>query len=229
MPAPSGPSPSSQTPPKRFDLMMGVNVRAAYIACYYALPHMVKQQWGHVLNMCPQPHHQTFARQGGVHDLEARHGPRGARRGRGASARQHRRQHALAAHHHRNPGFHQLEDGRIARSGARPEIVCDASLAIFAQEPRTSTGRQWIDEEALAELAGITNFDRLLVRRQTAGPIPSTSTSGNRAGRSSGAGSSRREASVITELKDHLIVAPQSGHVSSFGGLPTAGDRVGPL
>jgi citronellol/citronellal dehydrogenase len=40
-----------------------------------------------------------------------------------------------------------------------PEIVCDASLAIFAQEPRTSTGRQWIDEEALSELAGVTNFD----------------------------------------------------------------------
>src|SRR5208283_4104639 len=45
--------PILETPPKRFDLMMGVNVRAAYIACYYALPHMVKQQWGHVLNMCP--------------------------------------------------------------------------------------------------------------------------------------------------------------------------------
>jgi len=40
-----------------------------------------------------------------------------------------------------------------------PEIVCDASMAIFTQEPNTSTGRQWIDEEALAELAGITNFD----------------------------------------------------------------------
>jgi citronellol/citronellal dehydrogenase len=40
-----------------------------------------------------------------------------------------------------------------------PEIVCDASLAIFAQEPRTCTGRQWIDEAALTTLAGITNFD----------------------------------------------------------------------
>src|ERR1017187_8324945 len=46
--------PILQTPPKRYDLMMGVNVRATYIACYYALPHMVKQQWGHVLNMSPR-------------------------------------------------------------------------------------------------------------------------------------------------------------------------------
>jgi citronellol/citronellal dehydrogenase len=46
--------PILQTPPKRFDLMIDVNVRAAYVACYYALPQMVKQQWGHVLNMCPR-------------------------------------------------------------------------------------------------------------------------------------------------------------------------------
>jgi citronellol/citronellal dehydrogenase len=41
-----------------------------------------------------------------------------------------------------------------------PEIVCDASLAIFAQEPRTCTGHQWTDEAALTALAGITSFDR---------------------------------------------------------------------
>jgi citronellol/citronellal dehydrogenase len=41
------------TPPKRFDLMMNVNVRAAYLASYFALPHMVKQRWGHILNYCP--------------------------------------------------------------------------------------------------------------------------------------------------------------------------------
>src|SRR5207248_2426362 len=42
------------TPPKRFDLMMAVNVRASYITAYYCLPHMVKQRWGHILNMCPK-------------------------------------------------------------------------------------------------------------------------------------------------------------------------------
>jgi len=40
-----------------------------------------------------------------------------------------------------------------------PEIVCDASLAILAQEPRTCTGQQWLDEVALTTLAGISNFD----------------------------------------------------------------------
>src|SRR5689334_4187060 len=41
------------TPPKKFDLMMNVNVRAAYLTAYFALPHMQKQRWGHILNMCP--------------------------------------------------------------------------------------------------------------------------------------------------------------------------------
>jgi citronellol/citronellal dehydrogenase len=40
-----------------------------------------------------------------------------------------------------------------------PEILCDAAAAIFAQEPRTCTGRQWIDEQALTELASFRHFD----------------------------------------------------------------------
>src|SRR5215469_14029637 len=46
--------PILETPPKRFDLLISVNVRAAYVACYYALPHMQRQRWGHILNMCPR-------------------------------------------------------------------------------------------------------------------------------------------------------------------------------
>ncbi len=41
----------TDTPPKRFDLMMGVNVRASYLTSYYALPHMQRQRWGHIINM----------------------------------------------------------------------------------------------------------------------------------------------------------------------------------
>ena len=45
-------------------------------------------------------------------------------------------------------------------NGARPRSFATPRMAIFAQEPRTYTGRQWIDEDALTELAGVTNFDR---------------------------------------------------------------------
>jgi len=150
--------PILQTPPKRFDLVMGVNVRAAYLACYYALPHMVKQKWGHVLNMCPRL--STSPSPGKVAYMISKLGMAYVALG-------------LAAEHAAdNIAGNTLWPRTIIESQASinwnmagrsqwrtPEIVCDASMAIFAQEPRTSTGRQWIDEEALAELAGVTNFD----------------------------------------------------------------------
>ncbi len=49
-----------------------------------------------------------------------------------------------------------------------PEIVCDASLAIFAQEPRSCSGHQWIDENALTTLCRNHGIRPLLVRRQAA-------------------------------------------------------------
>ena len=150
--------PVLHTPPKRFDLMMGVNVRAAYIACYYALPHMVKQQWGHILNMCPPLNERPAP--GKVAYMISKLGM--ARVALGVAA-EHQRDHIAA---------NTLWPRTIIESQASigwkmadrtqwrtPEIVCDASLAIFGQEPQSCTGQQWIDEEVLAKLAGITNFD----------------------------------------------------------------------
>lgn len=45
--------PLLETPAKRFDLVMGVNVRAAFLACRAVLPQMQKQQAGHIINMSP--------------------------------------------------------------------------------------------------------------------------------------------------------------------------------
>jgi citronellol/citronellal dehydrogenase len=150
--------PILDTPPKRFDLMLGINVRAAYMACYYALPHMVKQQWGHVLNMCPPL--TTTASPGKVAYMISKLGMARVALG-------------VAAEHARdNIAGNTLWPRTIIETQASiawkmadrtqwrtPEIVCDASLAIFAQEPRTCSGHQWIDEAALTALAGITSFD----------------------------------------------------------------------
>ncbi len=42
-----------ETPPKRFDLVHEVNVRAAYCAAHYALPHLLRAGGGAVVNMSP--------------------------------------------------------------------------------------------------------------------------------------------------------------------------------
>ncbi len=41
------------TPPKRFDLVMGVNTRAAFLCCRAVLPAMIRQGGGHIINMSP--------------------------------------------------------------------------------------------------------------------------------------------------------------------------------
>jgi citronellol/citronellal dehydrogenase len=151
--------PILETPSKRFDLMMGVNVRAAYLACYYALPHMVKQKWGHVLNMCPRLSTSPSPRK--VAYMISKLGMGFVAMG---VAEEHKSDNIagntlwprtiIESQASINWGMATREQWRT------PEIVCDASMAIFAQEPHTCTGRQWIDEEALTELAGVTDFDR---------------------------------------------------------------------
>jgi citronellol/citronellal dehydrogenase len=148
-----------KTPPKRFDLVMGVNVRAAYIACHYALPYMVRQGWGHILNMCPRL--STAPKPGKVAYMISKLGMAQLAIG-------------LAAEHvNDNIAANTLWPRTIIESQASinwkmadrsqwrtPEILCDAACAIFGQEPRTCTGRQWVDEEALSELASFRQFDR---------------------------------------------------------------------
>src|SRR5262249_43877241 len=45
--------PVLETPMKRFDLVMGVNARAALCCCQAVLPAMQEQRWGHIINMSP--------------------------------------------------------------------------------------------------------------------------------------------------------------------------------
>ncbi len=159
------------TPPKRFDLMMNVNVRAAYLASHFALPHMVKQRWGHILNYCPSI--STTPNPGRVCYMITKMGM--ARLAIGI-AEEHRADGVAAnalwprtiieSQASINWGLSTRDQWRT------PEILCDASLAIFAQEPPKYSGRQVLDEEVLTELAGITNFDRYwLEGKPPANPI----------------------------------------------------------
>jgi citronellol/citronellal dehydrogenase len=146
------------TPPKRFDLMMGVNVRAAYLTSHYALPHMIKNRWGHIINMCPEI--STTPNPGHVCYMITKMGM--ARLAIGIAAEHQADGIAANALWPRTIIESQasINWGMSTRDQWRtPEIVCDATLAIIAQEPPSFTGKQILDEEVLTELAGITNFD----------------------------------------------------------------------
>src|SRR5206468_12704187 len=45
--------PLLDTPAKRFDLVMGVNARAAFLCSRAVLPAMIERRWGHIINMSP--------------------------------------------------------------------------------------------------------------------------------------------------------------------------------
>jgi citronellol/citronellal dehydrogenase len=146
------------TPPKRFDLMMSVNARAAYLCSYYALPHMVKQRWGHIINMCPGI--STTPNPGRVCYMMTKMGM--ARLAIGIAAEHAEDGIAANALWPRTIIESQasINWGLSTRDQWRtPEILCDACMAIFAQQPPAYTGRQALDEEVLTELAGVTNFD----------------------------------------------------------------------
>jgi citronellol/citronellal dehydrogenase len=45
--------PVVETPAKRFDLVMAVNARAAFLCSRAVLPSMIARRWGHLVNMAP--------------------------------------------------------------------------------------------------------------------------------------------------------------------------------
>ncbi len=45
--------PLVDTPARRFDLVMGVNARAAFLCSRVAIPSMRERRWGHIINMSP--------------------------------------------------------------------------------------------------------------------------------------------------------------------------------
>ncbi|MBX9601761.1 MAG: SDR family oxidoreductase [Bryobacteraceae bacterium] len=151
--------PVLETPPKKFDLMMAVNVRASYLTAYFALPHMQLQRWGHILNMCPPLHTDPTPGRGPYMVSKL-----GMARIALAIAEEHRADNIAA---------NTLWPRTIIESQASinwkmadrsqwrtPEIMCDAVCAIFSQEPARFSGHMLIDEQALESLAGVTNFDR---------------------------------------------------------------------
>lgn len=149
--------PVLETPAKRFDLVMDVNVRAAFLCSYYTLPHMVKQKWGHIINMAPGI--STHPNPGMVAYMISKMGM--ARLAIGI-AEEHRADNVAA---NALWPVTPIETAAVINNSVldrtywrTPEIMCDAVMAILQQEPSQCTGRQLTDEEILRE-AGVTNFD----------------------------------------------------------------------
>lgn len=148
--------PVLDTPAKRFDLVMGVNARAAFLCARAVLPAMIGQRWGHVINMSP-PLDAGLA-PGRVAYAISKLGMTLVTHGLAAEVRQH------------NVAVNSLWPVTIIESqasinwglGSReqwrtPEILVDCVLRLVAKEPATLTGQALLDEEFL-RAEGVRDF-----------------------------------------------------------------------
>lgn len=142
--------PILDTPPKRYDLMWQINVRAAYLCTFYALPHMIARHWGHIINCSPPI--GTDANPGYVAYMTTKMGM--TRLAIGVAA-EHEKDgvacnslwpvtliESLATINY------NVGDRSMWRS---PEILCDSAMEILHTEPPSLTGRQILDEPFLRE------------------------------------------------------------------------------
>lgn len=138
----------TETPMKRFDLVMGVNARGSFACTYHVLPAMVKQGYGHILMMSP-----PVVVEGAVGKI----GYAISKFGMTLIA------HGLAGEvADKNVACNALWPATMIESYAtinwnlgtpaqwrKADILADATLAIFAKEPRSFTGHALIDEDFL--------------------------------------------------------------------------------
>jgi citronellol/citronellal dehydrogenase len=172
----------AETALKKFDLVMGVNLRASFVLSRAVLPHMLRQRFGHIVMMSPPVH------DGGLPRREALPPPKPPV---DAAALAHRGAYAVSklgmtmiAHaiaeetRGTNVTAHALWPAtaiEMATPGDTPtppaegqgraeerrtaEIVADALVCLVSREPSDRPGRAWIDEELL-RAEGVTDFSR---------------------------------------------------------------------
>jgi len=147
------------TPMKRFDLMMGVNVRGTFLCSQACLPQLLRAENPHILVLSPPldmrakwfaPHlGYTMAKYGmSMCVLGMAEEFRSA--GVAVNALWPRTLIATSAL--------QAIPGAPWQNGRTPQIVADAAIHIVKQESRATTGQFLIDEDVLAS-AGVTNLD----------------------------------------------------------------------
>jgi citronellol/citronellal dehydrogenase len=143
-------APVAAVPPKRFDLMYQVNVRAAHATAHYALPHMVKQRFGHILNFSPPLHLDPSPGMAPYMVTKL-----GMTRIAMSIAEEHRSDN-IAANTIWPVTMIDTAAVRVNRMGDEsqyrtPEIISDAVSELLSRDPAECTGRQLTDEQILRE------------------------------------------------------------------------------
>ncbi len=151
-------SPLEAWPTKKFDLVMGVNVRASFLCSKAVLPVMKKQGFGHILMMSPPIN--PAAAPGKAPYLISKIGMTMLAMG----IDDENKEDGVAASALwpitgiRTAATVNLMAGDDAQ-WRTVDILADATVEVLAQDPKESRFRAWLDEDVLRETRGITDFD----------------------------------------------------------------------
>lgn len=151
------------TPMKRFDLMFGVNVRGAFASSQALLPHLLKGNNPHILNLSPpisldpkwfRDHCAYTMAKYGMSLCVLGMSEEFREAGVAVNALWPKTVIATAAI--------AMIPGVEARFCRKPSIVADAAHAILTRDSRSCTGNFFVDEEVLAS-EGVTDFSQYAV------------------------------------------------------------------
>lgn len=148
------------TPPKKFDLMMGINARAVYLMSHCALPYLKKSPNAHVLSLSPPLNLSSKWLKPYIPYTLSKYGMTLLSLGLAEELRDQkiavntlwpRTLIATAAVEYSIGGRDLF---KVAR---KPDIMADAAYEILRTEGLALTGRSLIDEQILRE-RGVTDF-----------------------------------------------------------------------
>jgi citronellol/citronellal dehydrogenase len=151
------------TPVKRFDLMLDVNLRGSWVAARACLPHLLRAENPHILTLAPPlnleprwlaPHPAYTVSKYGMSLLTLALAEEFRDHGVAANALWPRTIIATSAI--------DLLPGVERGACRKPEIVADAAHWILTRRSRDVSGNFFIDEAVLAQ-AGVSDFDAYAV------------------------------------------------------------------
>ena len=154
-----------ETDMKRYDLMHGINTRGTFLVSKYCLPHLLKAENPHILNLSPPldmaprwfgPHVAYTMAKFGMSMCVLGMAEEFRDKGVAVNALWPRTTIATAA------VKNLLGGGEMVSASRTPDIMADAAHAILTRPSREFTGNFCIDDTVLAE-SGVTDFDRYRV------------------------------------------------------------------